>query len=73
MDIALPGMSGFEAMRVIKEDLGLRNIQIVVATAHAMTLEVQRMKDTGCNAVITKPVNTRLFVDRLRQAFLCGV
>ncbi len=73
MDIALPGMSGFEAMRLIKENPRLEDIPIVVVTAHAMAYEVQRMRESGCHTVITKPIDTRSFVNQLRAAFdRCG-
>ncbi len=65
MDIQLPGMDGLAATRVLKQDLGLRQIPVLALTAHAMAGDEQKALEAGCNGYITKPINTRSFLKNL--------
>jgi CheY-like chemotaxis protein len=59
MDLQLPGMDGLELTRRIKSDPRTCDIIIVVVTAYAMKGDEQRARDAGCDAYVTKPINTR--------------
>jgi len=65
MDIQLPGIDGLQATRLIKEDPTLAHIPVIALTSHAMRGDDQRAKDAGCDGYITKPINTRTFLDDL--------
>lgn len=67
MDLKLPGMSGYEAVRVLKSQPETADIPVVALTAHAVGKERQRAADAGCEGYIIKPINTRMFADQLRQ------
>ena len=67
MDIQLPGMDGLEATRMIRNDPQLGEIPIVALTSHAMQGDDARALDAGCTGYLTKPINTRTFIDDLRQ------
>lgn len=66
MDVALPGMDGLSATRIIKADPELASIPVVALTAHAMDGDAERALDAGCSGYLTKPVDTRAFVDQIR-------
>lgn len=59
MDVALPGMDGLSATRILKADPLTGSIPIVALTAHAMVGDEQRARDAGCDGYLTKPINTR--------------
>lgn len=62
MDIALPDMDGLAATRQMKEDPRLNHIPVIALTAHAMGGDEKKALDAGCDAYITKPIDTRAFV-----------
>jgi PAS domain S-box-containing protein len=57
MDINLPGMSGFEAMRQLRQWPETREIPIVGLSAAAMIRDAKRVKEAGFVKYLTKPVN----------------
>ncbi len=57
MDINLPGMDGFEAFAVMKEDTYMSDIPVIALTANAMPREVERGRELGFQAYLTKPID----------------
>ena len=55
MDIQLPGMDGFEAIRRLRGDARTRDIPIIALTAYAMPADERRMIDAGCDGYLPKP------------------
>jgi two-component system, cell cycle response regulator DivK len=67
MDIQLPGMDGLSLTRQLKEDKTTRDSIIVAVTAYAMPGDQERAEAAGCDGYISKPINTRTFVDQIRS------
>jgi two-component system cell cycle response regulator DivK len=67
MDIQLPEMSGYEATRRLKVDPATAAIPVVALTAHAMEGEEARARAAGCDAFLTKPIDTKVFRETLRR------
>ena len=67
MDIQLPKISGYQATQALKAQPETAHIPIVALTAHAMDGERERAEAVGCDGFITKPINTRVFPDQIRQ------
>lgn len=65
MDIQMPRMDGLEATRILRA----RHYQgpIVALSAHAMSEEVQRSLDVGCQAHLTKPIAQQRLVQAIRE------
>ena len=63
MDIQLPGMDGLNATRLIKEDNALKHIPVVALTSYAMQGDEEKARDAGCVGYITKPIETKTFLD----------
>ena len=61
MDIELPGMDGLSAVRILKEDPGLRDIPVLALTAYAMDNDRANAEAAGCDGYITKPINIKTF------------
>jgi CheY-like chemotaxis protein len=69
MDIQLPGMDGLSATKIIKEDPDLTDIPIVALTSYAMQGDEEKALAAGCTGYITKPIDTRKFLETLSQYF----
>ena len=55
MDIQLPKMGGFEAVRQIRANPNLRDIPILAATAKALKGDEENCLAAGCDGYIAKP------------------
>jgi two-component system cell cycle response regulator DivK len=67
MDIQLPGNSGLEVTRWLKEDARLAHIPVVAVTAYAMKGDEQRMREGGCEAYLAKPISVIGFLDTVAR------
>ena len=63
MDIQLPGMDGLAATREIKNDPAMKDISIVALTSYAMQGDEEKARDAGCAGYISKPIDTRSFLE----------
>jgi two-component system sensor histidine kinase/response regulator len=61
MDLQMPGMSGLEATRLIRQREGNsgRHIAILALTAHAMTGDRERCLEAGMDDYVSKPIQVR--------------
>ncbi len=55
LDVRMPGMSGLEAMQILKKDASFRRVPIVALTAHALDSERAAFLANGFDAVLAKP------------------
>ena len=67
MDINLPGMSGFDALNVMKEEGLTENIKVVALSANALVTEVEKGQDAGFDYYLTKPINFKELVETLQN------
>lgn len=67
MDIQLPGVSGLEVTRWLKDDDELRSIPVIAVTAFAMKGDEERIKQGGCEAYLSKPISIMTFLDTVRR------
>ncbi|HVY49863.1 MAG TPA: response regulator [Minicystis sp.] len=58
VDLQLPGMDGLELTRRIKADARTRDVPVVAVTAFAMKGDEERATRAGCDAYVTKPIDT---------------
>jgi CheY-like chemotaxis protein len=59
LDVDLPGIDGLTLTKKLKNDPPTADIVIVALTAFAMKADRQRAIAAGCDAYVTKPINTR--------------
>jgi two-component system cell cycle response regulator DivK len=62
MDIALPGMDGLEATRILKARDGTSAVPVVALTAQARKEDAEKARRAGCDGFIAKPLSTREFL-----------
>lgn len=67
MDLKLPGMDGLSATRVIRADADLKDTAIAALTAHVMQGIEEKARRAGCDGFITKPIDTRSFLDTISR------
>lgn len=71
MDLQLPGMDGLTLTRKLKADPRTRDTVIVAFTAYAMKGDEARAREAGCDAYLTKPIDTRALPAQIAE-FLVG-
>jgi CheY-like chemotaxis protein len=62
MGIALPGMDGLEATRIIKKNERINHVPVIALTAHAMDGDEEKSYEAGCDGYMTKPIDTGTFM-----------
>jgi CheY-like chemotaxis protein len=70
MDINLPGMSGFEATRRLREWPETRDIPVVALSAAATVRDKARVNDAGFYRYLTKPVKVDELASVLEELLL---
>jgi signal transduction histidine kinase/DNA-binding response OmpR family regulator/CHASE3 domain sensor protein len=66
MDIMMPEMDGFQAMREIRKRPEWAKLPIIALTAKAMKDDQQRCREAGANDYISKPLNVEMLLSLLR-------
>ena len=69
MDMQMPEMDGYEATRIIREELK-NNIPIIALTAHAMSDEKEKCLALGMNDYISKPFDAQDLYKRITSFFI---
>jgi signal transduction histidine kinase len=67
MDLSLPKIPAWEAIRRIKGDAGLRSIPVVAMSGAAMGAERERALAAGCDGFIAKPISAEGIARALRR------
>jgi signal transduction histidine kinase len=65
MDIRLPDITGYEAIRLIKQQKPEQ--KIIAQTAYASPSDKQKTLDAGCDGFISKPISKIALFDLLKQ------
>lgn len=67
LDIRMPGVSGIEVLRQLKEDKELCKMPVIMVSTTDDPLEVNQCYQLGCSYYVTKPVDYDKFVNAIRQ------
>jgi PAS domain S-box-containing protein len=68
MDINLPGVSGMEAMKILRADPATAHIPIIALSANAVPRDIERAIEAGFFNYITKPIMVAQFMEALDVA-----
>ena len=65
MDLGLPGISGYDATRLLKAVPETQSIPILALTARAMPDDLARAREAGCDDCDTKPVELPRLLEKI--------
>ena len=68
MDINLPGISGIEALKILREDPATAHIPVVALSANAMMGDIEKGLQAGFFRYLSKPIKVREFTETLEVA-----
>ena len=68
MDINLPGISGIEAMKILRADPSTAHIPIIALSANAVPRDIEKGLEAGFFNYLTKPIKVNQFMDALDVA-----
>ena len=69
MDIQLPKLDGFEAVRQIRANPKIQNVPILAATAKALKGDREKCLAVGCDGYIAKPFTHRELDRAMNEVF----
>ena len=67
LDYMMPGMSGIDVLRQLRNNQGTTRLPVVMLTASSEPDHIDAALAAGANDYITKPVNAKLLVARLKS------
>ncbi len=70
MDINLPGITGFEVSKKLRKNPVFNHTPIIAITAYAMKGDKERIIEAGCDAYLSKPINTRELPGKVTEMLL---
>ena len=68
LDINLPGISGFEALEILRANPATARIPVIAISANAMPLDIEKGMKAGFFRYITKPIRVDQFIAALDVA-----
>jgi CheY-like chemotaxis protein len=68
MDINLPGISGMEALEILRQDAATKHIPVLAISANAMPLDIVKGLQAGFFRYLTKPIKIVDFLSALDLA-----
>jgi CheY-like chemotaxis protein len=68
MDINLPGISGYDALYMLRDDPATRHIPVLALSANAMPRDIEKGLEAGFFRYLTKPIRVREFMEALDTA-----
>ena len=67
LDLSLPGMSGVEVARAIREQERDRPMPLVALTGYSDPEHLNQARDAGFDLVLTKPCTPSILIDEIRR------
>jgi len=68
MDINLPGISGIQALKILRQDPAIAHIPVIALSANAMFRDIEKGLAAGFFRYLTKPIKINEFISALDDA-----
>ena len=72
LDVMMPRMNGFEALRALRAETSLRTMPILMVTTRSEMQNVMEGYESGCNEYITKPMDRTELLMKVRSYLRAG-
>ncbi len=73
IDVMMPGLSGYDVVRKLREDPRTAPIPIVILTARSQPMDKEMALEAGANAFLSKPVTAQELTERVDAVIRAGV
>lgn len=67
LDVMLPGIDGFQALKKLKADPKTKNIPVILTTAKGEDSDIVAGLELGADDYVTKPFSPKVLVARIRK------
>jgi CheY-like chemotaxis protein len=67
MDVVMPRMTGFEALRALRSEPSTRHIPVILVTTRGESENVEEGWEAGCSDYINKPINPEELLAKVRS------
>jgi len=71
-DIQLPHVTGFDLIRMLREDDQLSEVPIMAVTAYSASGDEERIRAAGAQAYVSKPISVMRFAETVDQLLQNG-
>ncbi len=69
LDVMMPGMDGFCVCNTIKNELGMKEVYVLMLSADGQEINKQRSKDVGTDGFMTKPFDPDEITEKVAEIF----
>ncbi|WP_411727377.1 PAS domain S-box protein [Methyloglobulus sp.] len=70
VDIHLPGISGFQVLKILREDPATAHIPVIALSANAMPRDIEKGLEAGFFRYLTKPIKVNELMSALDDALI---
>lgn len=67
MDMMMPGIDGYEAVRMIRNSPEINHIPVIAVTAQAMAEDRQKCLEAGADDYVSKPIDVDLLIKAIEK------
>jgi DNA-binding response OmpR family regulator len=67
LDVMMPKMSGFDVCHAVKNELGMKDVHIVLLTAKGQEFDKQKGQEAGANLYMTKPFDPDALLAKAKE------
>lgn len=72
VDVMMPGMSGYEVCRQLRENAATMNIPLLILTARSQPMDRQMASEAGADGFVTKPVTRDELYENIEYLLASG-
>jgi len=73
IDVMMPGLSGYDVVRKMRDDPATAQIPIIILTARSQPMDKQMALEAGANAFLSKPITSHELTSRVEAVLKAGV
>lgn len=67
LDVMMPKMSGFDVCHAVKNELGMKEVHIVLLTAKGQEFDKQKGQEVGADLYMTKPFDPDALLAKAKE------